>query len=359
MIEQRRPGPRLCRRVRMGAQQRHCRSAYGVARLCVAHPRGHEGIAGRAPLLFIDGGVEEKTRMAGCSRRAFLQRAVLGAGGLALGPLGCSSRPDKGVQIGMARWGGLPENAKGDARPAGEIAEMAERLTGEAMKNLGGMQRFVHRGDVVWIKPNIGFRMGEAFAANTNPNVVTTLARLCYEAGAKHVKVGDHSCYGADGAYPLSGIEEAAKTVDAEVVYLDMNRFKEMAVNGEHIKTWPVYPDILEADLMINVPILKTHGLTGVTACLKNLMGLAGGDRNEWHDSIVTCLCDFAAFVKPRIHVLDAVRALDNGPMGGELNDVRLIGTVVAGVDPVAMDAWGAKQFSLKPLYLRLLRSAR
>ena len=289
--------------------------------------------------------------MSNPSRRDFLKQTVVGAGALGVASLGCSGGGDQ-AQMSIARW-------KKIAKPPKDLKRVATKLTERAIKDLGGMSRFVNRGDVVWIKPNIGFRIGPEFAANTNPDVVATLVRLCFEAGAKEVKVGDNSCYGADGAYPLSGIEAAAKEAGAEVVYLDLERFEEVEIGGEHLDTWPLYPDIIDSDLVINVPIVKHHPVTRVTVCLKNYMGVAGGDRNTWHEVIDPCLCDLTAYMKPRLSVVDAVRVLKKGPMGGDLDDVELKGVVAAGTDPVALDALGAELLGLNPIRVRLIRAAQ
>lgn len=299
--------------------------------------------------------------MDGQSRRDFLRRTAAAGGAVAAAPLlGCSKDPGipegPPVEMAIARWA---EEADPDPAPEA-VKKMAVVLTEQAIANLGGMKRFVSRGDVVWIKPNMGFHIGPEFAANTNPDVVTTLVRLCLDAGAKQVKVGDNSCYGARKAYPLSGIEAAVKATDGEIVYLDEGRFKDVKIAGEHLDTWPLYPDIIESDLVINVPIAKHHPLTGVTACLKNYMGVAGGDRNPWHDHIATCLADLTAYMKPRLCVVDAVRVLTrHGPIGGDLKDVKLKRTVAAGTDPVALTALSAELVRLKPLRVKTIRTAR
>ncbi len=282
------------------------------------------------------------------TRRRFLQQAAAG-GAVALGwdLVSQAQSPDTPEPtMCIARWQG----ALDPAPEAGAITSMAERLTEQAIAELGGMSRFVKRGDVVWIKPNMGSLLGPEFAVNTNPDVVATLARLCLDAGAKQVKVGDHAAYGAVRTYPISGIEAAAKAVGAEVVYLKDENFKEMALNGERLKVWPLYPEIIEADLVINVPIVKQHGLARVTACMKNYMGVAGNPRYQWHQDLPRCLSDLTFFMKPRLSVVDAVRVLmRNGPSGGELSDVSLKGIVAAGTNTVGLEAFSAELIGLDP----------
>jgi len=263
--------------------------------------------------------------------------------------------------MSIARWAGTKPEADdpGDSSGAASLRTIADRLTRQAMADLGGMERFVKPGDVVWIKPNIGFRMVPEFAANTSPDVVATLVNLCIEAGAKQVRIGDNSCYGQSAAYPMSGIERAATEAGGEVVFLPEADFVACQIRGERLDSWPLAAPIIESDVVINVPVVKHHPLTGVTACLKNLMGVAGGDRNLWHEAIETCLCDLAAYLKPALNVVDAVRVMKrNGPIGGELGDVEFIGAVAAGVDMVALDAFAAEQLDLSPQQVPMLQTA-
>jgi len=163
------------------------------------------------------------------------------------------------------------------------------------------------------------------------------------------VKVGDFTCNEAKKSYPASGIEAAAKALGAEVVYIDESRFKDVELKGERLDKWPLYPEIIESDLVINVPIAKNHAISKSTACMKNYMGIIGGNRGQWHQDLATCLCDITAYMKPPLCVLDGVRVLTaNGPTGGNLNDVKRMNTVAAGTDIVALDALSADLLGYK-----------
>ena len=96
------------------------------------------------------------------------------------------------------------------------MKNVAVKLTEQAIEALGGMKRFVSRGDVVWVKPNIGWDRTPETAANTNPDVVATIIRLCFDAGAKTVKVGDNPCDVAEKTYEASGIAAAARAAGGE-----------------------------------------------------------------------------------------------------------------------------------------------
>ncbi len=238
------------------------------------------------------------------------------------------------------------------------IAEEARRLTREAIAALGGMGRFVGHGDIVWVKPNIGWNRRPEQAATTNPDVVAAVVSLCYQAGAKRVVVSDNSCNSAPASFARSGIQAAAQQAGADVFPLDERKFRRTALRGKALPSWEMYGDALGAKL-INVPIVKHHGLCRATLGMKNLMGLAGGERNRFHQDLAGTVADLAAFLRPVLVVLDAVRVLTaNGPVGGNLADVKRCDTVAAGVDQVAIDAFGASLLGVQPREIGYIAAA-
>jgi uncharacterized protein (DUF362 family) len=266
--------------------------------------------------------------------------AALGVGHL-VAPL--AEAADGPADMTIAKWTG-PKDLSAEG-----IKQAAVKLTEQAIAGLGGLKRFMGQGAVVWVKPNIGWDRTPEQAANTNPDVVATIVRMCFEAGAKKVKVGDNPCDKAPATYKASAIADAVRDLGAEVVFLDRNRFRETAIGGERVKTIPVYPEILECDLLINVPVVKHHRLAKATLCMKNFMGVIE-KRNVFHQAIEESLVDLNRFLKPRLSILDAVRILvANGPKGGRLEDVQTKLTIAAGTDVVALDAWGAEVMGLKP----------
>jgi uncharacterized protein (DUF362 family) len=223
------------------------------------------------------------------------------------------------------------------------------RITEAAIGALGGMSRFVSRGDVVLVKPNMSWDRKPALAATTNPEVVATLVRLCLEAGAKEVKVFDNAIEDARRCYVSSGIMAAAKGAGARVSYIEERKFRQMDLKGEVLKSWEIYQEAIEVDKIINCPILKQHSLARLTMGMKNLMGLIGGDRGRIHWHLEPAIVDLAAFFKPTLVVLDAIRVLTaNGPQGGSLKYVKQLNTVAASRDQVAIEAMGAKLFGLR-----------
>jgi uncharacterized protein (DUF362 family) len=223
-------------------------------------------------------------------------------------------------------------------------------ITEAAIQALGGMPRFISRGDIVLVKPNIGWARAPELAATTNPEVVATLVRLCLDAGAKEVKVFDNPCEDPRRCYVNSGIMEAAKEAGATVSYMDERRFRTMEIKGEVLPRWEVYQEAVEVDKIINCPILKHHSSALLTMGMKNFMGLIGGNRGQLHWHLDQAIVDLAAFFKPTLVVLDAVRILTaNGPQGGSKKYVVRLNTVAAGIDQVAVDAIGTKIFGQVP----------
>jgi uncharacterized protein (DUF362 family) len=223
-----------------------------------------------------------------------------------------------------------------------DSAQMVRR----AVEELGGMRRFVSRADVVVIKPNIGWDRTPEQAANTNPAVVAEAVRLCWQAGAKKVIVTDVSCNDPRRCFQRSGIAEAARQNGAEVILPDPSKFREVDLGGEVLQNWPVLEPFLAADKIINIPIAKHHSLTGTTLGMKNWYGILGGPRHQLHQRIHESLVDLADFIRPTLTIMDAYRVLiRNGPTGGDLDDVVFKKTVLAGTDPVAVDAYVAKAY--------------
>jgi uncharacterized protein (DUF362 family) len=303
----------------------------------------------------------------GSDRRAFLLR-VLRLGGASAATLGLgaflsgrSRRPQEGVAARVVRdhraadRADLPELAVARGDSAAPAA-----LVRRAIQDMGGMGRFVARGETVVVKPNIAWDRLPAYAATTNPDIVAEVVRLCKAAGARSVIVTDVSCNEAEACFDRSGIAAAARAAGAEVVLPQPRYFTEVNLGGQVLGEWPILEPFLDADRLINIPIAKHHSLTGVTLGMKNWYGLIGGDRSRLHQRIHESLVDLTSFAKPTLTIMDAWRVLmRNGPTGGDESDVEVKGTVIASTDPVAVDAYAAKAWwDLDVPRLRYLRLA-
>ena len=236
-----------------------------------------------------------------------------------------------------------------------------EELVRRALAALGGMERFVHSGDDVIVKPNIcvAYHTYE-YAATTNPWVVAALVKLCLEAGARRVRVMDYPFGGtAEQAYVRSGIQEQVVAAGGEMEI--MARFKFVSteiLQGLDLRQCDIYDQVLNADVVINVPIAKTHSLARLTLGMKNLMGVIR-DRPAMHRNLGQRLPDLTSRIQPALTVVDAVRILvANGPTGGNLDDVKKMDTVIASPDIVAADSFAATLFGLQPDDLAYVRAA-
>jgi uncharacterized protein (DUF362 family) len=248
-----------------------------------------------------------------------------------------------------------PTAAPATSRPYLVVARggnQPEVLVNRAIAALGGIERFVKPGNDVIIKPNICIAYYTyEYAATTNPWVVGALVKLCKGAGASRVRVIDYPFGGTpDQAYAHSGIEEQVKAAGGEMEVPARMKFVKTAIpDGKDIKDWPIYEDVLKADVVINVPIAKQHSLSRLTLGMKNLMGVVQ-DREGLHWHLGQRLADLTSRVKPALTVVDAVRILmENGPTGGSLDYVKKLDTVIATPDIVAADTYAASLFGVKP----------
>lgn len=238
-------------------------------------------------------------------------------------------------------------------QPVVAVAEGTDwaAVTRRAVAALGGMKAFVKQGDTVVVKPNMGWDRKPEYAANTHPVVMKAIVEECLAAGAKKVKVFDNTCNDARRCYENSGIKAALKDIkNVDVKYVENERFKKTTLNGRFLKEWPLYDEALNADVLINVPIAKHHGLTGLTLGLKNMMGIMGDNRGYIHRSIEDALADVNSRVKSHLVIIDATRILTaHGPQGGNLKDVKVLNRVIASRDIVAADAYATTLFGMDP----------
>ena len=217
-------------------------------------------------------------------------------------------------------------------------------LVRSALENLGGIARFIRRQDVVVIKPNIAWDRTPEQAANTNPDLVAEVVRQCWRPEPSASSSPTSVAMSRAAAFIAPALRPRARAEGAEVILPDPDLFREVDLGGVVLKSWPVFTPFLEADKIINLPIAKHHDLTGATLGMKNWYGILGGQRNRLHQQIHQSLADLASFMLPTLTLMDCYRILlRNGPTGGNLEDVALKKTVVAGTDPVALDAYVAK----------------
>jgi uncharacterized protein (DUF362 family) len=274
-----------------------------------------------------------------------LAGATAFAGGLGVWLTSRSRHPEETLSPILKRNFSVPTDA---TLPEMVVAQGDDprALVRRALEELGGIRRFIAQGDVVVVKPNIGWDRTPEQAANTNPEVVAEVVRLCHAAGAARVVVTDVSCNEPRRCFERSGIAAAAGAEGALLILPEERKFREVNLNGDVLTVWPVFEPFLAADKIINIPIAKHHSLTGATLGMKNWYGILGGQRQRLHQHIHESLVDLAEFMRPTLTILDAYRVLlRNGPTGGNLEDVAFKKTLLASTDPVAVDAYAAKAY--------------
>lgn len=278
------------------------------------------------------------------NRREFLKMAAMGVAGAALSLRG-------GNEALAAQAAAGPASSRLPDVVAVKGSTQAARLD-RALKELGGIGAFVRKGQTVVIKPNIGWSQEPRVAANTNPELVKRLVEQCLDAGAKKVWVFDHSCDNGAASYKASLIESYAKDGGATVVSGDnSSSYQEVSIPGAvALKKTKVHELILEADVFINVPVLKDHSGAGMTSAMKNLMGIVW-DRGAFHGlGLDQCIADSCLFRRPALNIVDADRImLSGGPRGhsgSQYNEQRML---IASTDIVAVDAVSARTLGRTP----------
>jgi uncharacterized protein (DUF362 family) len=232
--------------------------------------------------------------------------------------------------------------------------------TVKAVEAMGGMGRFVKKGDVVVIKPNMAWDRTPEQAANVDPQVVGALVDMAFRAGAKRVNIFDITCNEERRCYLNSGIEEAAKIKGANVYFPNhWNVVEAKFPYKSPMEGWPILRDAIACNVFINVPVLKHHNLTGLTLSMKNLMGVCSGTRGLIHPGIGRKLVDLTEFVSPDLTVIDATRYLKaHGPTGGDLKDVVKLDKVIVATDPTLADAFAAALVEKDPMSIPYIKAA-
>jgi uncharacterized protein (DUF362 family) len=217
-----------------------------------------------------------------------------------------------------------------------------------AIKQMGGMATVVKPGNRVLIKPNMSWASKPEMAANTNPLLVKELAMMCKEAGASSIVITDYTLQEPQSCLLNSGIQEACKDIpgvsvtsaNSDALYKD-TEFPDavsMKKNGVH-------KEALRADILIAVPIAKTHMATGVSLSMKGMMGLVWDRRSMHMNNLSSSIVDMCMKdLRADLTVIDASRVLSTNGPGGPGN-VLVENTVIVSKDMVAADAYAISSF--------------
>lgn len=255
----------------------------------------------------------------------------------------------------------LPDFRVPGVSPEPAIAQGADRVetVRQAIEQLGGMNRFIRRGDRVLLKVNAAFASAPLIGATTHPDLVTAVARMCFDAGAADVRVTDNPINDPDSCFRLSGIARAAEAGGASLWLPRPSYFQPMTLpSARHLIRWPVLADPFRGvTRLIGLAPVKDHHRSGASMTLKNWYGLLGGRRNLFHQDVHGLIAELARWVRPTLVILDGtVAMISNGPTGGSPDDLRETHTLIAGTDPVAVDTAGAAVLGRSPDSLPFLR---
>ncbi|MCL6477570.1 MAG: DUF362 domain-containing protein [Peptococcaceae bacterium] len=226
-------------------------------------------------------------------------------------------------------------------------------MVSEVFSLLGGVDRLIKPDSTVVLKPNAGHSAGPETSVNTNPAVVAAVIKEVRKANPKEIIVAESAAIGCDTmeCFEVSGIGKAARDAGADKI-IDIKREKDLLtipVRGAKSAMSRVKLPrfLLEADYIINMPIFKSHASMVFTNALKNLKGVVQ-DRvhAEMHQTVLAdAIIDLWTVIKPDLQISDMVRPAEGfGPHTPVPVD---FGCIVAGKDPVAVDATACRMVGL------------
>jgi uncharacterized protein (DUF362 family) len=281
------------------------------------------------------------------SRRDFLKSAAMAGITIAGGSYFVNRNPvPRKANLLKVRSYGVANSAGLFAVAKGENPSLVVR---RAVDGVGGIGKFVTKGDKVLIKVNCAFARPSWAGATTSPEVTGEIVKLCYEAGAAAVRVTDNPISDPKSCFLKSGLSKAVTDAGGEIILPNPSDFRVVEVSKGVIGPWEVYHEPLRwCDKLIGVPTVKTHNLCGASLGMKNWYGFIGGSRSRFHQDIHHVITELAQFITPTLVILDGTRMLTrNGPTGGSAQDVVVGNTVVASTDQVAVDAFGVEMLGL------------
>ncbi len=318
-------------------------------------------------------------------RRRFLRRcgktALVGSAGVGLAAWGYwrqrSPQPEVAMSLdGLAdrfkreETGTFPDLvwARGKVIPSEKTTahvepDAMEELLRRALRELGGMERFVRPGSTVLVKPNAAFASDPRTGAVTAPQTLVAVVKLVRQAGARAVVVTDNPLAAAGLVFDRTGIRRAVEAAGGRVIVPRASSFRRVRIpEAVAIPDWPMFVDLFgHVDTVIGVAPVKDHNLCTASLTMKNWYGLLGGPRNQFHQHIHLVICDLWRMIRPTwpLLILDGSRVLlRNGPTGGGAQDVAVRNTIAVGTDPVAVDAFGVTLLDRDPAEVQYLVEA-
>jgi uncharacterized protein (DUF362 family) len=226
---------------------------------------------------------------------------------------------------------------------------------------LGGLQKFVTRGDTVLLKPNFIAPRSRRHATQTHPAVIIETAQLLKDYGTKPFVADSPAWSNVFACVKALKMEEPLKKLSVPVKQLNKPKWCNIGAKNTRIGISSV---ALDADVIINLPKFKAHQQLLATFAVKNMFGCVSGKRKAlWHlrkgsnpDDFCELLIDIYRFLNPALTIIDGVMAMDGlGPIRGR---TRTLGWLVGGTDPIACEAICSKLININPKNLPIVRTA-
>lgn len=230
-----------------------------------------------------------------------------------------------------------------------------DAAVGKSVELVGGLEQVVKPGSRVLVKIN---HLSPASPAErgivTHPVFVEAVLKLLARTGAR-VTVGDDIDSESGDGFQVSGFRQMCERAEVALVNLKEAGFVETGCRGHFLKNVYFSRTVLDADIIVNLPKLKTHSLTVLTGGVKNMYGgIPVGLRTRFHGEYMRredfgqVLTDIFSAVRPQLTIMDGIVAMEGeGPAAGKL---RRLGLVLASRDAVALDAVATRIIGLDPM---------
>lgn len=212
------------------------------------------------------------------------------------------------------------------------------------IEQIGGIAHFVQKEEKILLKPNFLRKADKDSAITTHPYVMSAVARLLRENSCEHISYGDSAGFGSmEKIAEECGVAEEMRALKIPIANFEESVFVKYP-QGKMAKQFHLAKAVVDNDALINVCKMKTHQLERITAAVKNMYGcIQGLHKAKGHtiynnaESFARMLVDLNMYVKPRLHIMDGIVAMEgNGPAGG---DPVHMGVMLVSTDPVALDS--------------------
>jgi len=226
---------------------------------------------------------------------------------------------------------------------------------------IGGLDSLVSLGDRVLVKPNLIAPYHYTTGATTNPWVIRALCELAKEAGARKIIIADGAAVGhkTEEVFVATGLKELSAEIGVDLIDLKKSKTVYIGIpNGKIFRRLKIPEIVMEADVIINVPVIKTHDVFPATLGLKNMKGvIQEKDKKRFHKwGLAQSIVDLNKLVLPQVTILDGTVGMEGmGPTHG--TPVNL-GVIISSFDTVAADSVAAAVMGINPLEIDYIKLA-